>query len=280
MVNASLTTGSALSLPSDTYIYSLARLQSSSNSAACIASPSSLVLFDSNSLSAVHHIRKCHTDSVTALVSAGSRFATAGRDGLVKLWDDRAKSESASTTLRGKDGVGFSAIAASCNLIAAGTENTRDGPGDVSVLVWDARSPGTALRTYADSHNDTITALTFHPTAASPLLLSSSTDALLTLFDTSQPDEDDAVAQVFNHSAAVHCASFLAPDEVAAISADEQLGVYQLLTPEAIANEDAVAASTQYGDVRPNLSAGYVVDLLRGASPNEPQTWVASGNLE
>ncbi|KAF2157544.1 WD40 repeat-like protein, partial [Myriangium duriaei CBS 260.36] len=244
---------------------------------ACIASPSSLVLFDNSTLSVTRHVKNCH-DSVTAIAAANQHVATAGRDGLVKLWDDRSKDVNATLVLQG-DGKGLSAVAVSEHLVAAGTENTRDGPGDVSVLVWDIRSPTSTLRSYADSHNDTITTLGFHPSDHS-MLLSSSTDALLTLFNTSVADEDDAVTQVFNNAAAVHCASFLAADEVGAISSDEQMSIYQRSRPEDIERDDVVAVETRYGDVRTELNASYVVDLIRTSSAADAETWVVGGDLE
>ena len=112
------------------------------------------------------------------------------------------------------------------------------------------------------------------------MLLSSSTDALLTLFNTAIADEDDAVTQVFNHAAAVHCASFIATDEIAAISSDEQMSAYQLNRAEDIEREDVVALEPRYGDVRAELGASYVVDLVKAAATADPETWIVSGYLE
>ena len=100
-VQAAQQASSTLQLAPDTYIYSLSRLSHAhDNSIACIASPASLVYFDSSNLSVTNHISKCH-DSVTALAAAGDRFATAGRDGLVKLWDGRGKARDATTVFQG-----------------------------------------------------------------------------------------------------------------------------------------------------------------------------------
>ncbi|KAF4548693.1 WD domain-containing protein 38 [Elsinoe fawcettii] len=268
---AKQTAVSDVSLPKDTYIYALARL---SSSIACIASDDTLSLLDTTTLKLKHKIESCH-ESVTSLTSvAGSKnLATAGRDGLVKVWDE--KRESPITTLSIPNGQGISAIAVNENFVAAGTENTKEGPGDVGVYVWDIRSPKTPLRSYLESHNDTITTLSFS-TSSPHGLLSSSTDALLTLFDTTQAEEDDAIQQVFNHSAAVHLASFLADDEIAAISSDEALSIYEVSKPEDVENEEVHALSTTYGDVREQLKATYVAQIVQSAG----ETWVACGNLE
>jgi len=84
---------SNLSLPSDTYIYSLARTVSN---CAAISSDDSLRVFDPANLSLVHTTAKAHT-GLTCLRSAyqGRGYVTAGRDGAVKCWDERAASAGA-----------------------------------------------------------------------------------------------------------------------------------------------------------------------------------------
>ncbi|PSK48636.1 hypothetical protein B9Z65_47 [Elsinoe australis] len=262
---------SDLSLPKDTYIYALAQLASS---IACIASDDSLNVLDLSTLKPKHKVSKCHS-SVTSLASVpGSQtLATAGRDGVVKVWDERQ--DRPSSTLSISNGQGISALAVNENFVAAGTENTKEGPGDVGVYVWDVRHSTAPLRSYLESHNDTLTTLSFSPTSPTHLL-SSSTDALLTLFNTTHAEEDDAIQQVFNHSAAVHLATFLSPDEIAAISSDEALSVYEVSKPEDVENEDIHALSTPYGDVREQLGASYVAQVVRSAG----ETWIASGNFE
>jgi len=145
------TASSGLSLPLDTYIYSLA--QTTANCTA-ISSDDSLRYFDSSSLSLVRSVTKAH-DGITCLQSNSnfSGYVTAGRDGLVKCWDERA--EAAGSVLKDRKlefmtyapsrsflnisaarGAGLTALACRDNLIAAGTESTKEGLGDVSVLLW------------------------------------------------------------------------------------------------------------------------------------------------
>lgn len=80
------------------------------------------------------------------------------------------------------------------------------------------RSP---LRSFVDSHTDTITSLLFHPSSPSNLL-SASTDGLVTVFDVTYADEEDAVLSVLNNRSAVNHIA-LAGDRVCTMSADEQL---------------------------------------------------------
>lgn len=81
---------SGLSLPADTYIYSLARTTSL---CAAISSDDSLRYFDPTNLSLVHTVSKAH-QGITCLkvTSDGKGLVTAGRDGTVRCWDERGKS--------------------------------------------------------------------------------------------------------------------------------------------------------------------------------------------
>lgn len=83
-------TSSGLSLPDDTYIYSLAR---TTTLCAAISSDDSLRYFDPSNLSLVHTVAKAHR-GITCLktTSDGKGIITAGRDGTVRCWDERAKS--------------------------------------------------------------------------------------------------------------------------------------------------------------------------------------------
>lgn len=84
---------SGLSLPPDTYIYALAR---AAGACAAISSDDSLRYFDATNLSVVQSVTKAH-GGITCLRadSNGRGYVTAGRDGIVKSWDDRAKAAGA-----------------------------------------------------------------------------------------------------------------------------------------------------------------------------------------
>lgn len=79
-----------LSLPADTYIYQLANLDSVY---VAISSDDSLTYFDPTSLALTHQAKGAH-QGLTCISKDlhGSRtVVTAGRDGLVKCWDERCK---------------------------------------------------------------------------------------------------------------------------------------------------------------------------------------------
>lgn len=138
-------------------------------------------------------------------------------------------------------------------------------------LLRDTRNASKPVQAYVESHNDTVTQVAFHPTQQQTLL-SGATDGLVSIFDTTISDEDDALVQVLNHYGAVHCAGFLNAEEVYAVSTDEQLSVYTLSKPTDA--EDATLSVTAFGDVREQLKSSYVVDLF----PNSPSAYIATGD--
>ena len=93
-----LTASSSLSLPQDSYIYTLA--PSTPGSFAAISSDDSLRVFDAagGTLSGASVIAKrSHRDGTTSLKPYAGRegqqplLVTAGRDGMVKMWDTRSR---------------------------------------------------------------------------------------------------------------------------------------------------------------------------------------------
>ena len=104
-------------------------------------------------------------------------------------------------------------------------------------------------------------------------MLSGATDGLVSIFDATIEDEDDALVQVLNHAGAIHCAGFLTPEEAYAISSDEQLSIYTLSKPNDA--DDISLPVTIFGDVRDQLQVSYIVDVLSAAgSP----AWIAAGD--
>ncbi|KAL1590980.1 hypothetical protein WHR41_00095 [Cladosporium halotolerans] len=265
---------SNLSTPPDTYLYTLARTGADF---ATIGSDDSLRIFSLPDLKPVRTYASAHTGiSCLTTASDGTTLITAGRDGLIRLWDPRSASPKPTLELREPKGAGFSALACAGHLLAAGTESTKEGLGDVSVLVYDLRDPAAPpLRSFVDSHTDSITQLQWHPTQRS-LLLSGSTDGLVSVFDAEVADEEDALKQVLNPRSAVHCAGFLAEDQVFALSTDEQLWVYGL-EKTGTADEEALPVK-EFGDVRGELDCMYVIDVLRESFLGNPV--VACGHNE
>jgi WD40 repeat protein len=258
---------SNLSTPPDTYLYTLARTGSDY---ATIGSDDSLRIFNIPDLKLTRTYASAHK-GISCLTSASDNTTlfTGGRDGVIRQWDPRIPASKPILELREPKGAGFSALSCSGNFLAAGTESTKEGLGDVSVLVYDLRNPngGAPLRSYVESHTDSITQLQWHPTQRN-LLLSGSTDGLVSVFDAEVAEEEDALKQVLNPRSAVHCAGFLAEDQVYALSTDEQFWVYGL-EKTGTAEEEALPMKV-FGDVRADLDCMYVVDVVRESFMAEP----------
>jgi len=262
---------SSLGAKPDTYLYKLAQAQ---GILATIGSDDSLRLFDA-SLNLLSRAPSCHLGVSCLDVLSHQTLITAGRDGAIRLWDTRAKP--AAANLSEPNNRALSALA--CHgerYIAAGTDSAKEGLGDVSVLLFDVRNPAGPLRHYAESHTDAITQLAFHQLQPH-VLLSGSTDGLVSLFDIEHADEEDALQQVLNPRSAVHCAGFLAPDQAYVFTTDEHFLIYSLtVNAEDTVDEKSVVAD--FGDVRKGLDCMYVIDLLRDPSSGQPL--VACGHNE
>lgn len=126
------------------------------------------------------------------------------------------------------------------------------------ILRRDQRNTSAPLRSFLESHTDTITSLQLHPTLPT-LLLSSSTDGLVNIFDTSQADEDDALYQVINHGSAIAHAGFMYPStDVFALGTDETMSFYALQSQK---EEEEEPSPKAFGDMREPLSCEYVAKM-------------------
>ncbi|KAL7776047.1 hypothetical protein CFE70_006460 [Pyrenophora teres f. teres 0-1] len=140
---------------------------------------------------------------------------------------------------------------ASSNVV---TTAGRDG----FIRFWDKRSKQKVLEIQSHSHTDTVTTLSLHPSHPT-LLLSSSTDGLINIFDTTQADEDDALYQVINHGSAIAHAGFMYPStDIYAIGTDETVSFHALQSQEEEVEEPSPRV---WGDVREGVGCEYVVGM-------------------
>jgi len=97
------------------------------------------------------------------------------------------------------------------HLVVAGTEL---GGDDSFILYWyrllwlysqvydipkslrDPRQPIAPLYKHSSTHSDDIKTISFHPLVSSPLVLSGSSDGLLTISNPTEADEDEAMLHV------------------------------------------------------------------------------------
>lgn len=274
MNTAKLLATSTLGTQPDTYFYALATSpHQSAAKLATIGSDDTLRLSDPVTLRLEASVPSCH-NGVSCLIASSALhdgFITSGRDGLIKLWDPRTLKSALSWSDQSQRG--FSAITSrDGTYLAAGTESVKEGLGEVSVLVYDVRKTGDPVRNYAESHTDSVTQLAFHATQ-SELLLSASTDGLVSFFDINQSEEEDALQQVLNPRSAVHCSGFLSTDEAYVLTTDEHFMIYPL-------NETTDGTSDptmDFGDVRSQLDCMYVIDVLQ--QPNS-RSFIAYGHNE
>ncbi|KAF2468012.1 WD40 repeat-like protein [Lindgomyces ingoldianus] len=182
--------------------------------------------------------------------------ATAGRDGMIRFWDKRNRNK---VMLIQSPNKLISSLVCNNprNFIAAGIENPDDGPGVSPVLIWDQRNVQKPLLELIESHTDTITDLQLHPNHPT-LLLSSSTDGLVNIFDVSKPDEEEALYQVINHRSAVAHAGFMYPTtDIYTLGTDETMSFYALQSHE----EEEEPTPTIFGDMREKLDCEYMAKI-------------------
>jgi WD40 repeat protein len=271
-----------------TYIYSIASLSprhpdltwdvslpvQSSHSLVITTSDDSLILLHPESLQPLpdlwlKNVHERGLSVVKPLAKLGEEvFAvvSAGGDGLVKTWDLRTPHAPAAVFSvpvnrdGSKDGISALETHGDGFTIVAGTELEGNGPGDVKIHLWDTRFDSGPKLSYTESHTDTITELRFLPypnSTSSNVLLSGSTDGLVTVFDTTKTDEEDAVLQVINHGSAVHHTGLVGSD-IYALGTDETLSFY------AQQNQDDEAAEPEphhLGDLRQLLGCDYVMKI-------------------
>lgn len=98
--------------------------------------------------------------------------------------------------MRSPNGVGFLSFDVSLDghTIAAGTVLNDE---DATIHYWDSRNSTTPIFSHTSTHSDDITSLHFHPTIPDRLL-SASSDGLLSITNTAEHDEDEAIESVGN----------------------------------------------------------------------------------
>ncbi|UPX19752.1 uncharacterized protein EKO05_0010005 [Ascochyta rabiei] len=265
---ASQISSSDVGLPPNSYIYRIIstapRLDplsySKTDQLAIISSDDSLRYIDPATLN-VNGVVKTVNNSVTCLERANDApsnvIATAGRDGLIRFWDNRSRQKVLEIQSPNKL-VSSLVCDAQKNFVAAGIENPDDGPHESPVYVWDQRNTSAPLRSFFESHTDTVTSLQLHPTLPT-LLLSSSTDGLVNIFDTSQSEEEDALYQVINHGSAIAHAGFMYPStDIFALGTDETMSFYALQSQE---EEEEEPTPKAFGDVREPLGCEYLAKM-------------------
>ncbi|KAJ3757092.1 WD40-repeat-containing domain protein [Lentinula raphanica] len=156
-----------------------------------------------------HEVSSTFMREVNSIAGSGRPvLVSSGKDGSVKVWDERSGSFAIKMTDLGESRALLSFdVSLDGNTLAAGTELQGD---DASVLYWDPRQPTAPLRTHTSTHSDDITAVHFSPSKPD-VLLTASSDGLLSLSNSNEIDEDEAVMNVGNWGCSISQAGWL-PD--------------------------------------------------------------------
>ncbi|KAL1921382.1 uncharacterized protein VTP21DRAFT_11098 [Calcarisporiella thermophila] len=236
----------------DTYIFDVTF---GAGNAIVSASNHQIKLYNPEKLSIVRTL-DFHKDNVSQIRVYKDQFLLSGsKDGTVAMWDLRTECTTPAQLFQApqREPILCIDVNSSETLLAAGTELVEE---DAKVLFWDARN-SQFMSQFVETHCDDITLLHFHPT--NPMqLLTGSTDGLVSLYDVTQFDEDEAVTAVINSGSSVHRANFFGPNSeyVYCLTHIETLSLWHAETSECIFD---------FGDVRKTSSPGvmqldYVID--------------------
>ncbi|TFK43035.1 WD40-repeat-containing domain protein [Crucibulum laeve] len=213
--------------------------------AASASAPSNVIdLFDKNTLRGITSLPG-HTNGTTslkavdAIAGLGRRsLVSSGKDGSVKVWDERAGTFCIQMTDAGKSRAILCCDVSPDGLtVAAGTEFQGD---DAYILYWDPRRPSAPIRTHSSTHSDDITSLSFSPISFKPStepsahsLLSVSSDGLVSLSNPLEDDEDEAVLNVGNWGCSISQAGWIAPGSKVRIWAGSDMETFSTWSDEA-----------------------------------------------
>ncbi|KAG8218297.1 WD40-repeat-containing domain protein [Butyriboletus roseoflavus] len=125
---------------------------------------------------------------------------SSGKDGCVIAWDERSGSASIKMESSGRLRPLLCCDASDDGLlVAAGTDLEKE---DAFVIYWDPRNPVARLRSHGSTHSDDITAVHFlkskDTSNSNKVLLSTSSDGLVSTSNALEADEDEAVLHVGN----------------------------------------------------------------------------------
>ncbi|RFU26649.1 hypothetical protein B7463_g9707, partial [Scytalidium lignicola] len=233
--------------PQSTYIYDITPTAAG---LATISSDDKLRLIDPLALNkpelSIIGRQNAQFTCLRSLDEGNAIVCTGGRDGSICAFDLR----SGNMVLEVKSDQNAPVLSLACLPhygLAGGTELTNH---EATVLLWDIRQPDAPQVKYAESHSDDVTELQFHPTQSS-LLLSGSTDGLVNIYNTTISDEEEALHQTINLGHSISHANFLSDVDIFALSHDERLAIYSLVTDT---REEVEERPPQdFGDVRERI---------------------------
>lgn len=188
-----------------------------------VADDSTLTLIDKTSGVVAESHRAFEDARITGAkpLRPGS-FVASVSNGTVACWDARTGLTKPVWTLQGTSRAPYLCVAPNsndANVLVAGTEQY--GHGDSDIDIWDIRTTAAPKSKYNEVHSDDITVLQYHPDSYNHagILLSGSTDGLVSAIDTTIAEEDDAVISVGNTGNSVARAGWIAGSSSSTVNA-------------------------------------------------------------
>ncbi|KAJ7781650.1 WD40-repeat-containing domain protein [Mycena metata] len=224
----------SLSSNSGAYVLSITPL--STLYAASASAPSNAIdLFDKNTLQGVqtlsgHEIGTTSLHSIDSIANVSRPcLISSGLDGSIQVWDERANSHSIKMTNLGQGRALLCCDVSQDGLTVAG--GTQLQGEDAHIVYWDPRQPAAALRTHSSTHSDDVTVLRFSPDASN-ILLSASTDGLISTSTANEDDEDEAVVHVGAWNTSVSQADWIHSSSGAKIWASSDMETFSTWSDE------------------------------------------------
>ncbi|KAJ6538940.1 WD40-repeat-containing domain protein [Mycena capillaripes] len=219
---------------SQAYVLSIAALPTFY--AASASAPSNAIdLFDRTTLLGVqtlagHEIGTTSLRSVETLANISRPcLISSGLDGSIKVWDERTNSYSIKMTNLGQArGLLCCDVSQDGLTVAGGTQLQGE---DAHIVYWDPRQPAAPLRTHSSTHSDDITVLRFSPDSPN-IIMSASTDGLISTSTADEDDEDEAVVHVGSWNCSVSQAGWIHSSSGAKIWASSDMETFSTWSDE------------------------------------------------
>ncbi|KAJ7179505.1 WD40-repeat-containing domain protein [Mycena filopes] len=188
----------SLSSNSQAYVISIAPLPTFY--AASASAPSNAIdIFDKKTLLGVqtlpgHEIGTTSLRSIQSIAGISRpSLISSGLDGSIQVWDERANTCSIKMFNSAQSRPLLCCDVSQDGLTVAG--GTQLQGEDAHIVYWDPRQPAAPLRTHSSTHSDDVTVLRFSPDTPN-ILMSASTDGLISTSTANEDDEDEAVVHV------------------------------------------------------------------------------------
>ncbi|KAJ7283411.1 WD40-repeat-containing domain protein [Mycena rebaudengoi] len=228
-------------LSSSAYVLSLAALPSF-YAASASAPANTIDLFDKSTFRG--HTLPGHEHGTTSLravprvaASGNPTLVSSGLDGSIKVWDERTTSHAIKMTNLGQArGILCCDVSPDGLTVAGGTQLQGE---DAYIVYWDPRQPAAPLRTHGSTHSDDVTVVEFCPSDRN-VLLSASTDGLISTSTVDEADEDEAVLHVGAWGTSVSQAGWTASSSSTKIWAASDMETFSTWSDEldALRSED------------------------------------------